>query len=123
MNAKDAERLREAPKGIIILEAFMVRYHPQWHRAREIVRTGELGTLRAIRAVFTYHNTDPPNVRNIAAIGGGGILDIGCYPVVASRCLFGSEPERVVALVDRDPDLPDRPAGHGDRRFRRRDGR
>ena len=43
MNAKDAERLREAPKDIIILEAFMVRFHPQWHRAREIVQSGELG--------------------------------------------------------------------------------
>ena len=105
MNAKDAERLREAPKDRIILEAFMVRFHPQWQRAREIVRSGELGTLRAIRAVFSYYNTDPLNVRNIAAIGGGGILDIGCYPVVASRFLFESEPKRVVALVDRDPNF------------------
>lgn len=103
MNATEAEQLREIPKDRIVLEAFMVRFHPQWHRAREIVRSGELGELRAIRAVFCYHNTDPDNVRNMADIGGGGIMDIGCYPVVGSRFLFEAEPERVVALVDRDP--------------------
>ena len=83
----------------------MVRYHPQWHRAREIVRSGELGQVRAIRGVFTYYLTDPTNVRNQADIGGGGILDIGCYPVTTSRFLFDAEPKRVVALVERDPVL------------------
>lgn len=103
LNAKDAERLQAAPKDRIIAEAFMVRFHPQWQRAREIVQSGELGTVRAIRAVFCYHLTDPTNVRNQADIGGGGIMDIGCYPVVGARYLFGAEPTRVVALVDRDP--------------------
>ena len=105
LNAADAERLRECPKDRIIMEAFMVRFHPQWLRAREIVRSGELGEVRAIRAVFSYYNVDPNNVRNIAAIGGGGILDIGCYPVTGSRFLFESEPRRVVSLVERDPDF------------------
>jgi predicted dehydrogenase len=103
MNAKEAEQLREIPKDRIVLEAFMVRFHPQWHRAREIVRSGELGEIRAIRAVFSYFNTDPNNVRNIADIGGGGIMDIGCYPIVGSRFLFEAEPVRVVSLIDRDP--------------------
>ena len=103
LNAADAERLRECPKDRIVLEAFMVRFHPQWHRAREIVRSGELGDIHAIRAVFSYYNVDPRNVRNIAAIGGGGLLDIGCYPVVGSRFLFEAEPRRVVALIERDP--------------------
>ena len=103
LNAKDAERLRDCPKDRLVLEAFMVRFHPQWHRARDIVRSGELGQIRAVRAVFSYFNTDPANVRNIAEIGGGGILDIGCYPVVGSRFIFEAEPKRVVALVERDP--------------------
>lgn len=81
----------------------MVRHHPQWLRAREIVRSGELGTIRMIRAVFCYHNVDPGNVRNQADIGGGGILDIGCYPVVAGRFFYEAEPTRVVSLIDRDP--------------------
>jgi len=103
MNAQDAERLRECPTDRIVTEAFMIRYHPQWHRAREIVRSGELGEVRAVRAVFSYYLDDPDNVRNIAEIGGGGILDIGCYPVTGTRFLLGAEPRRVVALVDRDP--------------------
>jgi predicted dehydrogenase len=103
MNAAEAEQLRQIPPSVTVLEAFMVRFHPQWHRAREIVRSGELGEVRAVRAVFSYFNTDPQNVRNMADIGGGGIMDIGCYPVVGSRFLFEAEPERVVALVDRDP--------------------
>ncbi len=103
MNAAEAELLRGVPKDRIVLEAFMVRFHPQWLRARDIVRSGELGEVRAIRAVFSYYNTDPQIVRNMADIGGGGIMDIGCYPVVGSRFLFEAEPLRVVALVDRDP--------------------
>ncbi|MBN9317029.1 MAG: Gfo/Idh/MocA family oxidoreductase [Devosia sp.] len=105
LNAMEAEQLRQMPKDIVFYEAFMVRHHPQWLRAREIARSGELGELRAIRGVFTYYLTDPTNVRNQADIGGGGIYDIGCYPVTASRFLFESEPTRAVALVDRDPQM------------------
>ena len=105
LNAKEAEQLREIPPGIIFYEAFMVRFHPQWHRAREIVRSGELGEVRAVRGVFSYFNIDPQNVRNIAEIGGGGIMAIGCYPVVGSRFMFEAEPLRAVALIDRDPNF------------------
>lgn len=105
LNAEEAEQLRQLPEGIVFHEAFMVRHHPQWLRAREIARSGELGELRAIRGAFTYFLTDPTNVRNQADIGGGGIYDIGCYPVTASRFLFEGEPTRAVALVDRDPQM------------------
>jgi predicted dehydrogenase len=102
LSAAEAEELRQVPEGILVMEAFMVRFHPQWHRAREIIRSGELGSVRAINAVFSYHNTDPNNVRNMADIGGGGIMDIGCYPITAARFLFEAEPLRVVALLERD---------------------
>jgi predicted dehydrogenase len=105
MNASEAELLRQCPPDRIVMEAFMVRFHPQWQRAREIVRSGELGELRAIRAAFCYNNSDPMNVRNQADIGGGGIMDIGCYPITGGRFLFESEPLCVVSLVDRDPDF------------------
>ena len=105
MNAAEAAQLLDAPKDILITEAFMVRYHPQWQRAREIIRSGELGTVKLVRGVFLYFNDDPTNVRNLADIGGGGIMDIGCYCVIAGRMLFESEPRRVVALVDRDPNF------------------
>lgn len=105
LNARDAEALRQCPPDRIVLEAFMVRFHPQWSRAREIIRSGELGDIRAINAVFTYFNADPANVRNQADIGGGGIMDIGCYPITAARFLFEAEPKRVVSLVERDPNF------------------
>lgn len=103
LSAAEAEQLRDIPNSIIFMEAFMVRFHPQWHRMREIIRSGELGEVRSINAVFTYHNVDPNNVRNQADIGGGGIMDIGCYPITAGRYFFEGEPERVVSLVERDP--------------------
>ena len=103
MDIKDAERLLDTPKGILVAEAFMVRYHPQWLRVREIVRSGELGEVKAIRSAFTYFNNNPDDVRNMNDIGGGGILDIGCYPVTAGRFFFEAEPKRVIALVERDP--------------------
>lgn len=102
LNAADAQALRQCPPDRIVLEAFMVRFHPQWQRAREIIRSGELGEIRTINAVFTYFNADPANVRNQADIGGGGIMDIGCYPITAARFLFEAEPKRVVSLVERD---------------------
>nr|WP_295887560.1 Gfo/Idh/MocA family oxidoreductase [uncultured Devosia sp.] len=102
LNAGEAAALRQCPPDRIVLEAFMVRFHPQWQRARDIIRSGELGEVRAINAVFTYFNADPANVRNQADIGGGGIMDIGCYPITAARFLFEAEPRRVVSLVERD---------------------
>jgi predicted dehydrogenase len=89
--------------GKLITEAFMVRSHPQWLRVRELVRQGRIGKLRAIQGLFSYMNTDPGNVRNQADIGGGGVYDIGCYPIVTSRYLFAAEPTRVVSLIERDP--------------------
>jgi len=103
ITAREAEELRTAPRDILITEAFMVRYHPQWQRAREIVRSGELGELHLVRGAFFYYLDDPTNVRNLADIGGGGLLDVGCYCVIAGRYFFEAEPKRVVALVDRDP--------------------
>ncbi len=103
LNAKEAERLRECPKDVTVAEAFMVRYHPQWLRVREMVRSGELGEVRAVSSVFTYFNMDPDDVRNNPEIGGGAIMDIGCYPVTGGRFLFESEPKRVVALIERCP--------------------
>jgi predicted dehydrogenase len=107
LDAKEAEQLVAARNrtGKLITEAFMVRGHPQWLRARELVRQGKIGELRAVQGLFTYFLTDPENVRNKADIGGGGIYDIGCYPIVTSRFLFGAEPTRVVGLIERDPVL------------------
>ncbi|HSU33884.1 MAG TPA: Gfo/Idh/MocA family oxidoreductase [Bryobacteraceae bacterium] len=91
--------------GVKMGEAFMVRTHPLWLRARDLVRSGAIGELRSITSHFSYFNSDPQNIRNISEIGGGALMDIGCYPVTMSRFLFGREPSRVVAVIDRDPDM------------------
>jgi predicted dehydrogenase len=105
LNANEAAQLREVSDKVLIMEAFMVRFHPQWLLVRERVRAGELGNLRTVQAYFSYYNRDPANVRNQANIGGGALYDIGCYPIVTGRFLFDAEPKRVIALVDRDPEF------------------
>jgi predicted dehydrogenase len=105
LTALEAEQLRDAGRNVHIMEAFMVRFHLQWLRARELVRSGELGALRTVQAWFSYFNIDPNNIRNKPEVGGGALYDIGCYPIVIGRFLFEAEPRRVIALVDRDPDF------------------
>jgi predicted dehydrogenase len=91
--------------GVKIGEAFMVRTHPQWLRTRELIAAGKIGPLRSIVGVFSYFNRDAANIRNVAEWGGGGLMDIGCYPITTSRFIFGEEPKRVVGLVERDPEM------------------
>jgi predicted dehydrogenase len=105
LTAAEAVQLRAAAGKVLIAEAFMVRFHPQWLRARALVQEGRIGTLRAVQMFFGYNNLDPANVRNRADIGGGGLYDIGCYAIVAGRYFFGAEPTRGIALLDRDPNF------------------
>lgn len=106
LSVAEAERLEAAGRAhseLKLMEAFMYRHHPQWVRTKELVNSGAIGRLKAIDAVFAYHNSDPANIRNQADIGGGGLMDIGCYPISVSRFLFGSEPVRVAAAIEFDP--------------------
>src|SRR5438105_7214965 len=120
--AEARELLRVQEKtGVKIGEAFMVRTHPQWLRARELVASGRIGPLRSITGYFSYFNRDPTNIRNIPETGGGALMDIGCYPITTSRFMFGEEPSRVIGLLERDPEMKtdrlgsvmlDFPSGH-----------
>jgi predicted dehydrogenase len=89
--------------GVLVGEAFMVRTHPQWVRTLGLIRTGRIGELKAIIGAFSYFNRDEKNIRNVAAWGGGGLMDIGCYPINISRFIYGEEPARVIGLIERDP--------------------
>lgn len=89
--------------GVKMGEAFMVRTHPQWLRARELVKSGRIGPLRSVLGFFSYYNVNPANIRNIPECGGGALMDVGCYPITTSRFMFGEEPSRVFGLVERDP--------------------
>ena len=94
-----------ARTGVKIGEAFMIRSHPQWLRTRELLEAGRIGRLRSVLGAFSYFNDDPANIRNKVEYGGGALYDIGCYMIQASRYGFGQEPMRVVALIDRDPEM------------------
>jgi predicted dehydrogenase len=86
-----------------IMEAFMYRHHPQWQGAKRIIAQGGIGTLRTVQAFFSYSNLDPKNIRNDAAMGGGGMMDIGCYCISLARFLFEAEPVRVHGIAEIDP--------------------
>ncbi len=105
LTAAEVQTLRAARDrtGLPVGEAFMVKLHPQWVRAEEMVKNGDLGEIRAIQGVFSYFNDNPGNIRNRKDYGGGGIYDIGCYPIMTSRMVLGEEPRRVLALTESDP--------------------
>jgi predicted dehydrogenase len=107
MNAKEASEGIEyaKKKGVMLMEAFMHRFHPQWQRARDLASIGEIGTILSVETLFAYNLTDPQNIRNILIAGGGAIRDVGCYAVNVARFILGREPTRVVSLLKRDPDF------------------
>ncbi|HEX5688585.1 MAG TPA: Gfo/Idh/MocA family oxidoreductase, partial [Roseiflexaceae bacterium] len=106
LSADEAQQLADAAAAhpqLKVMEAFMYRHHPQWQRAKQIVDSGGIGELRTVNSFFSYFNTDPNNVRNMAGIGGGGLMDIGCYNISLSRFIFDAEPDRVLGIVEYDP--------------------
>lgn len=106
MSTAEARTLLETSKRyprLKAMEAFMYRFHPQWQRAQQIVNTGKIGELRTIQSFFSYFLLDPKNIRNMADIGGGGLMDIGCYNISLSRFIYGREPSRVCGIVEYDP--------------------
>ena len=107
LNVSEVQQLIAARDrtGVKIQEAFMVRTHPQWLLTKELVESGRIGELRAIVGFFSYFNRDPANIRNQLEIGGGALMDIGCYPINLSRFIFSAEPKRVLGLIERDSDL------------------
>jgi predicted dehydrogenase len=106
LDAEDARHLLEVSRhfpSLKVMEAFMYRHHPQWHLVKKLVQEGEIGELRSMHTFFNYYLIDPANVRNQADIGGGGLLDVGCYAVSSSRLIFENEPVRAFATMDIDP--------------------
>ena len=103
--AKEVRKLQEVRDecNVKIAEAFMVRTHPQWVRTEELVRSGRIGKLRSSVGYFSYFNVDPANTRNVPEFGGGGLYDIGCYPIKTTRFVFAEEPVRVFGCMERDP--------------------
>ncbi len=108
LSVEEAETLQAAGERfpqLKLMEAFMYRHHPQWTTAKRIVEDGGVGELRTIQSFFSYFNDNPQNIRNQPEIGGGGLMDIGCYPISWSRWMFGEEPARVLGHLEIDPQL------------------
>jgi predicted dehydrogenase len=106
LSSAEGERLLEAARRrpkLKVMEAFMYRHHPQWRRAKQVVDAGGVGELKTIQSFFSYFNNDPANIRNNPEIGGGGLMDIGCYNISLSRFIFGEEPRRVFGVAEFDP--------------------
>jgi predicted dehydrogenase len=106
LNATEAIKLVEATRQfphLKVMEAFMYRFHPQWQKARELVLNGSIGKVRTLHSFFSYFNTDPDNIRNKADIGGGALMDIGCYCISFPRFIFNEEPVHVTGEMDFDP--------------------
>lgn len=94
-------KLRDA-ENVLVCEAFMVVYHPQWIKVRELIANGAIGRLRHVQGAFSYYNVDPKNMRNQLDLGGGALPDIGVYPTVSTRFSTSKEPLRVQATIERD---------------------
>lgn len=108
MDANEAEELLDAVHeypDLKVMEAFMYRFHPQWIRAKSMVKEGAIGKLQTINTFFSYYKDDPNDIRNIAELGGGGLMDIGCYCISLSRFLFDEEPTDVVGQWKIDPEF------------------
>jgi len=93
--------------NVLLMEAFMYRFHPQQALVRSLIDGGAIGDLRAVRAAFTFmlEPFPPANVRLRAELGGGALMDVGCYAVNAARMLFGAEPVAASALWDLRPEF------------------
>lgn len=106
MNRDDAAKLKTAADNyphLKVMEAFMYRHHPRWKRVLDIVKSGKLGEIKSVHSFFSYFNTDPENYRNRLEMGGGSLMDIGCYSISVARLIFGREPGKVFGYSEKDP--------------------
>jgi predicted dehydrogenase len=102
MNFAECAEMDNAARrnGVKLMEAFMYRFHPQTQKVLELLRAGAIGDLRLIHSAFTFRVTDPANIRFQAELGGGSLMDVGCYCVNITRTIAGQEPIEVQAYAN-----------------------
>ncbi|MDC1517377.1 Gfo/Idh/MocA family oxidoreductase [Cyclobacteriaceae bacterium] len=98
------EELRKYP-DLRVMEAFMYKFHPQWEKVKSLIASDSIGTLVHVHIHFSYAQLDPNNIRNQKRMGGGSLLDVGCYGISAARWLFEEEPMKVSGLSEYDPKM------------------
>ncbi len=81
--------------GRVAAEAFMYRHHPQTIKVKEIVDSRQLGSVQLVRGAFTFQINSEEDIRLQGSLAGGGVWDLGCYPISFTRYIFGAEPEEV----------------------------
>jgi len=98
MNAQEARAMVDAADkaGTVLIEGFHYRYHPSFLKFEEIIRSGRLGEIEVISGVFDVHIPNRPSeLRYLPELGGGALMDLGCYPLHAMRTLLEAEPNIV----------------------------
>ena len=106
MNTEEAQALADTAKKyprLKVMEAFMYRFHPQWKKVRELIADNAIGKVKTVQSFFSYYNTDPENIRNKADVGGGALMDIGCYCISFPRFIFEEEPSAIMGDMEFDP--------------------
>jgi predicted dehydrogenase len=103
-DSREAQRMIDGcqERGVLLMEAFMYRFHPQHALVRDLIAGGAIGSLRFVRAAFTFmlEPFNPANVRLQGDLAGGALMDVGCYCINAARMLFGEEPLWAAAQSD-----------------------
>ena len=101
MSAQECLEMGAAARqhGVQLMEAFMYRFHPRTEKVVEMVRNGVVGELRLIRSAFTFRLTRLDNIRFKPELGGGALMDVGCYSVNLSRTIAAAEPVEVQAFA------------------------
>jgi predicted dehydrogenase len=101
-DAQQAQEMVDTAResGLLLMEAFMYRFHPRSKRIKEMVADGSIGTPCLVRSAFCFHMDDKllsagEGARLQPGMGGGALLDVGCYSVSVARWLFGQEPTQV----------------------------
>ena len=108
LNLSEATLMNEALKkypDLRVMEAFMYKFHPQWGKVKSLIASGSIGTLVHVHIHFSYAQLDPNNIRNQKSMGGGSLMDVGCYGVSVARWLFEEEPVKVSGLSEYDPEM------------------
>lgn len=102
LNEKDAIEMVEASKknGVILMEAFMYRYTHRTKKVQEILESGVIGEIKHVTSSFRFFLNRPNTIKMNAALGGGSLYDVGCYPLNFVQMVIGEEPKEVQVAAE-----------------------
>jgi xylose dehydrogenase (NAD/NADP) len=106
LNVEQCREMLEVARaeGMIFMEAFMYRFHPQIFKVEELIQEGRIGEVKLIRGTFSFILEDETNIRMVQGLGGGSLMDVGCYPIHLSNLIYGELPVKVKATGVYRPD-------------------